>query len=229
MPWRTIGNPIFQRDAAIPGACTLLPSIYQVFFHHCPPNVKPNDSTSKWWVSVGLNGGRSFWVPQKIPDIRAYNHLSRLHKEILNLYNTSDYGRGAVLSQMHEGKDQPIAYASRHLNKAEVKYSTIEKEAAAVIFWKNFSATICKTNLRHRQQPLAVTVAQKFKDETERLWRTEVPPRQSIWQCGFPVTNPNQLFQTAPKDRGHRVPKTAKRSPLQRHKKLPGGQDTKWK
>lgn len=70
---------------------------------------------------------------------------------------------------MHEGKDQPIAYASRHLNKAEVKYSTIEKEAAAVIFWKNFSATICKTNLRHRQQPLAVTVAQKFKDETERL------------------------------------------------------------
>jgi hypothetical protein len=35
---------------------------------------------------------------------------------------------------MHGGKDKPIAYASRHFNKAELNYSTIEKEAAAVIF-----------------------------------------------------------------------------------------------
>ncbi|KZR96484.1 Uncharacterized protein APZ42_009151, partial [Daphnia magna] len=48
--------------------------------------------------------------------------------------DASNYGLGAVLSQMKDGKDQPIAYASRHLNKGEIKYSTIEKEAAAVVF-----------------------------------------------------------------------------------------------
>ena len=39
------------------------------------------------------------------------------------------------MSQLDEsGKDRPIAYASRHLNKTEEKYSTIEKEAAELIF-----------------------------------------------------------------------------------------------
>jgi hypothetical protein len=55
-------------------------------------------------------------------------------KEFLIYTDASNYGAGAVLSEMHEGKDRPIAYASRHFNKAELNYSTIEKEAAAVVF-----------------------------------------------------------------------------------------------
>jgi hypothetical protein len=55
-------------------------------------------------------------------------------KEFLIYTDASNYGAGAVLSQMHDGKDRPIAYASRHFNKAESNYSTIEKEAAAVVF-----------------------------------------------------------------------------------------------
>jgi hypothetical protein len=43
-------------------------------------------------------------------------------------------GAGAVLSQMYGGKDKPIAFASRLFNKAELNYSIIEKEAAAVVF-----------------------------------------------------------------------------------------------
>lgn len=55
-------------------------------------------------------------------------------KEFIIFTDASNYGAGAVLSQMHEGKDRPIAYASRHFNKPESNYSTIEKEAAAVVF-----------------------------------------------------------------------------------------------
>lgn len=48
--------------------------------------------------------------------------------------DASNYALGAVLSQINEGKDQPVAFASRTLNKHEINYSTTEKEALAIIW-----------------------------------------------------------------------------------------------
>lgn len=42
--------------------------------------------------------------------------------------DASQYAIGAVLSQGEVPKDQPIAYASRTLNKAECNYSVVQKE-----------------------------------------------------------------------------------------------------
>ena len=41
---------------------------------------------------------------------------------------------GAVLSQMRNGEERPIAYCSRQLNSAETKYSVTELELLALIF-----------------------------------------------------------------------------------------------
>ena len=56
------------------------------------------------------------------------------NQEFILFTDASNYGLGAVLSQMQNVKIVVIAYASRHLNKAEIKYSATEKEALAVIF-----------------------------------------------------------------------------------------------
>ena len=49
--------------------------------------------------------------------------------------DASDYGVGAVLSQLDElGNEKVIAYASKALSPREQKYSTTEKEAFAVVF-----------------------------------------------------------------------------------------------
>jgi len=46
--------------------------------------------------------------------------------------DTSNYTIGCVLSQEPIGKDLPIAYASRTLNKVEINYNTTQKELSSI-------------------------------------------------------------------------------------------------
>jgi len=55
-------------------------------------------------------------------------------KEFVLTTDASNQVLGAVLSQGQTGKDLPVAYASRSLNKAALHYTTSEKELLAVVW-----------------------------------------------------------------------------------------------
>lgn len=55
-------------------------------------------------------------------------------KEFILFTDASQYALGAVLSQGELGKDKPVAYASRTLNKAETNYDTTQKELLAIVW-----------------------------------------------------------------------------------------------
>ena len=58
----------------------------------------------------------------------------RFDESFIITTDASNFALGAVLSQGKIGKDPAIAYASRSLHKAEIKYHTYEKEALAIMF-----------------------------------------------------------------------------------------------
>ena len=82
-------------------------------------------------------------------------------KRLILATDASIYGVGAVLSHVFpDGKEKPIAYASRSLNTAERNYSTTEKEALAMIFGvKNFHKFLYGQSftMKTDHKPLRVT------------------------------------------------------------------------
>jgi hypothetical protein len=83
--------------------------------------------------------------------------LPDFNKQFILTTDASNYAIGAVLSQNFEGKDLPISFASRTLNKHEERLSTIEKELLAIVWaCKHFRPYIYgrKTLINSDHKPL---------------------------------------------------------------------------
>lgn len=91
--------------------------------------------------------------------------------------DASDIAIGAVLSQMHENQDLPIAFASRSLNSAENHYSTIEKELLAIVWAvKHYRPYLYGRSFTLITDHQPLTWLNGLKNPTSRLmrWRVEL-------------------------------------------------------
>jgi hypothetical protein len=68
-------------------------------------------------------------------------------KQLVVSCDSSGVAIGAVISQIVEGQELPIAYASRSLNKAERNYSTTDRELLAIVWsLKQFRLYLCNVS-----------------------------------------------------------------------------------
>ena len=81
--------------------------------------------------------------------------------------DASATGIGAVLSQVQDGVERPIAYASRGLSKSERNYSVTKRELLAVVFYcKYFRHYLIGRKFKLRTDHAALRWLQTFKDAT---------------------------------------------------------------
>ena len=64
------------------------------------------------------------------------------HDQFILDCDASQWPIGGVFSQIHDGVEKPVAYASRKLSRAEQNYCVTRKELLAVVNFLNISAII---------------------------------------------------------------------------------------
>ena len=82
------------------------------------------------WTPSCTTAFQSLKAALSSPPVLSYPSF---HLPFILSTDASDGAIGAVLSQSHDGEEHPVAYWSRQLQKAERNYSTIEREALAVV------------------------------------------------------------------------------------------------
>ncbi|CAB0006704.1 unnamed protein product [Nesidiocoris tenuis] len=86
--------------------------------------------------------------------------------------DASGCGVGAVLSQLHDGKEHPVAYASRALNKAEMNYSATELELLAIVYAVNyFHQYLWGSHFTIITDHAALRYLHQMKDSNSRIMR----------------------------------------------------------
>lgn len=120
------------------------------------------------------------------------------NKEFVLTTDASIHAIGAILFQGEIGKDLPIAYASRTLNKAETNYSTIERELLAIVWAvKDFSPYLFGRKFKIVTDHKPLTWLFSIKDPGSRLvrWRLKLEEfdYEIVYKAGKMNTNADAL------------------------------------
>jgi hypothetical protein len=77
----------------------------------------------------------------------------------------------AILSQVQDGLERLIAYASRQMNKAEKAYSASESEMLALVWGTTYFRCYLYGKFCSPERPFGVILLTQFADNHNRLMR----------------------------------------------------------
>ena len=108
-----------------------------------------------------------------------------------------EYGIGSILTQEYDNRKYVVAYASRILSAAERKYSSVEREALAIVWaTKHFRQYLEGGPVIVRSDCKALEWLKTARDPTGRLarWAMKLSPYNIIIQHRPGKSNPNGDF-----------------------------------
>lgn len=168
-----------------------LTSYYRKFIQDYAKIAKPLTNITRGDLSnVRANQSRN--VPISLDDdaIRSFETLKELltsadvlafpdFEEGFNLTtDASDYAIGAVLSQGEHGKERPVAYISRSLNRTEENYATNEKEMLAIVWaldnLRNYLYGAKKIKIFTDHQPLTFALSNRNHNAKLKRWKARI-------------------------------------------------------
>ena len=89
--------------------------------------------------------------------------------------DTSRTSLGAILSQIQNGLERPLAYASRQTNRSEQLYTTSKLEMQALVWATNqFRCFLLGRTFLARTDHASLMYLRKFADENTRLFRWSI-------------------------------------------------------
>ena len=95
-----------------------------------------------------------------------------------------DFGIGAVLSQVQQGQERVISYASRCLNKHEKKYCATRKEMLALVYFvKIFRHYLLGKRFIVRTDHQALIWLQTFKEPAGQIARWQEQLQEFDFEC----------------------------------------------
>lgn len=168
-----------------------LTSYYRRFIRDYAKVAKPlTNMTRGEFSQVRANQSKKVAIQLNDEGLRAFETLKQLltSAEVLvfpdfnkpfNLTtDASDYAIGAVLSQGEYGKDRPISFISRSLNKTEEGYATNEKELRAIVWALDnlrnylYGAKLIRIYTDH--QPLTFTLSNRNYNAKLKRWKSRI-------------------------------------------------------
>jgi len=120
------------------------------------------------------------------------------NKPFILTTDASNEAIGAILSQGIIGRDKPLAFASRTLNKAETRYSTTEKELLAIVWaTKHFRQYLYGRKFKIVTDHKPLIWLMNVKDPNSRLmrWRLKLEEfdYETVYKSGKTNTNADAL------------------------------------
>lgn len=139
--------------------------------------IKANQSR-KINISIGKEGLKSFSDLKELLMSSEILTFPDFNKSFILTTDASNTAIGGVLSQGEIGKDRPITYISRSLNKTEENYSTIEKELLAIIWSLDKLRTYLygakEIRIITDHQPLTFALSNRNNNAKLKRWKARI-------------------------------------------------------